>query len=299
MNPYAYASVVLIWGTTPLGIQWSSESTSPFFAALLRMLIAFAVLLACLRVFRIQFDLSKQAQKIYAVSVLGQGASMLLCYWAASYLPSSLISLLFGFSPLLTGILVWFFYKERLNLFQCAAIVSGILGLTVVMSSQLTFDGAGDYHFMTAVGVLLVAVVLFCLSNIWIKRFSEGTDIHPLSLTTGSLMFALPLYVVCFAFDNQHVEWTNISIKSASAIVYLALIASVIAPYCFFLVLKTTSASMVALITVMAPVVALFLAAFLNNEPVGLHLIAGTILVISSLLLFQFESFFGKKLEST
>lgn len=291
MNPYAYITVIMIWGTTPLGVQWSAQGASPFIGALLRMLIAFVILVACIRVFKIQLPLSKAAFKVYGVSVLGQGCAMLLVYWSSSFLPSSLISLLFGLSPLMTGLLAWFLYQERLTAFQIASIGLGVVGLIIVFSKNIFVAKLQiSPHYFHALACMFIAVLLFSLSNIWVKRTSIDIDIHPLAMTMGSLSFALPLYFLCFFLGNMSLSEVNLTPKSAGAIIYLAVFGSVLAPYCFFLVLKTSSASLVALITVAAPVIALFLGAFLNNELVGMHVIVGSVLVLVSLLLYQFES---------
>lgn len=296
MNPFAYITVILIWGTTPLGVQWSAEGATPFVGALLRMLLAAFVLALCLLVLRIPFPFHAQAKKIYAVSVLGQGFAMLLVYWASSFLPSSLISLIFGFSPLMTGLLSWYLHNERLSLMQCLAIVMGVMGLLLTISRNLfVHHQALDVHYFQALAAMFTACLLFSLSNVWVKRFSSNVDIHPLSMTVGSLLFALPLYLACVLYSGVGVDDIHLTSKSSGAIIYLAIFGSVLAPVCFFKVLKSTSASMVALITVVAPVIALILAAQVNHEEVGARVIAGAILVLLSLLLFQYQSYLPKK----
>lgn len=290
MNPYAYLTVIMIWGTTPLGVQWSAEGASPFIGALLRMLIAFTVLTACLRAFNIALPLHKAALKVYAISVLGQGCAMLLVYWSSSFLPSSLVSLLFGLSPLMTGLLAWFLYQERLTSFQIASVLMGIFGLSIVFSKNiLSANAYTSPNYVYALTCMLIAVLLFSLSNIWVKKSSSDIDIHPLAMTMGSLSFALPLYFLCFLLGDMSFSEIDLTARSAGAIFYLAVFGSVLAPYCFFLVLKTSSASLVALITIAAPVIALFLGAFLNNEVIGVHVLVGSVLVLGSLLLYQFE----------
>lgn len=291
MNPFAYSTVVMIWGTTPLGVQWSSEGASPFVGALLRMLIAFCILVSAIRLFKIAMPFHRAAVKVYGVSVLGQGCAMLMVYWSSSFLPSSVISLIFGFSPLMTGLLAWYLYQEQLSVFQKLSVLLGFSGLAVVFSKNILLSGEQiNGHYFQALACMFVAVLLFSLSNIWVKRFSTDIDIHPLAMTMGSLSCALPLYFLCFFMGNMTFAEVELTPRSAGAILYLAVFGSVLAPYCFFLVLKSSSANLVALITVAAPVIALFLGAFLNDESVGVRVIFGSILVVMSLLLYQFET---------
>ncbi len=295
MNPFAYITVILIWGTTPLGVQWSAEGATPFVGALLRMLVAAMLLTTCLLFLRIPFPFHARARKLYGVSVLS-GLAMLLVYWSSSFLPSSLISLIFGFSPLITGLMSWYLHDERLSLMQCLAIVLGVMGLMLTISRNLfVHHEVFDAHYFHALAAMFTACLLFSLSNIWVKRFSEGVDLHPLAMTTGSLFFALPLYIGCVLYSGVGLEDIHLTEKSMGAIMYLAIFGSVLAPVCFFKVLKNTSASMVALITVVAPVIALILAAQLNGENIDGRVIVGAVLVLSSLLLFQYQSYLPKK----
>jgi len=274
MNPYAYTTVIMIWGTTPLGVQWSAQGASPFIGALLRMLIAFAVLVAAISLFKIRVPLSKAAIRVYAVSVLGQGCAMLLVYWSSSFLPSSVISLIFGFSPLMTGLLAWYLYQEHLSSFQKMSVLLGFVGLAIVFSKNIIVSTHNiNPHYFHALACMLVAVLLFSLSNIWIKRFSLDIEIHPLAMTVGSLSFALPLYFLCFLLGGMSFSEVHLTPTSAGAIIYLALFGSVLVPCCFFLLLKTSLVDLVALISIVVPVIALFLGAFLNNEAIGLQFI--------------------------
>ncbi len=105
MVPVAFLAVVIIWSTTPLGIVWSSESVHPSMAVLLRMIIALLLGSFILLIARIRLPLSKAALKLYGASSIGIVGGMLLSYFAAKYLASGTMSLIFGLSPLLSGLL--------------------------------------------------------------------------------------------------------------------------------------------------------------------------------------------------
>src|SRR3569833_2304713 len=103
--PAAYLGVILIWSTTPLAIQWSAQGAGFSFAVMARMLIGLAVCLVLLAATRTAFPFTPAARRLYAVSGLSLFASMLLTYWGALHIPSGLISVIFGLSPLVTGVL--------------------------------------------------------------------------------------------------------------------------------------------------------------------------------------------------
>lgn len=293
--PFAYGTVVLIWGTTPLGVQWSAQGFSPFLAVLARALLAFVILLIWVRVAKITVPMHAGAYKVYSAAVLGQGIAMLLIYWSAMYLSSGLVSLIFGFSPLITGFLAWFWYREKLNAIQTFSVCAAIVGLMVVFSDSLEHSAnAWALNNILALAFMLLACLFFCISNLWVRRFDEGLEIHPVALTIASLGFSMPFYIAAvffsFIYSEQTLTGVHFSWKAIFSTAYLAMLGSVIAPYYYFVVLKKSSANLVALITVITPVIALVLGAWLNEEVVGIQVIAGAALILVSLLLYQFSN---------
>lgn len=111
--PAAYLGVILIWSTTPLGIQWSAQGSSFSFAVMSRMLIGLAICLLLLRATRTAFPFTPAARQLYAISGLSMFVAMLLTYWGALHIPSGLISVIFGLSPLVTGVFAALWLSER------------------------------------------------------------------------------------------------------------------------------------------------------------------------------------------
>ena len=86
----------LIWSTTPLAVKWSGEGPGFLLGVLARMGLATFLCLALVAVLRLEFPWHQIARRAYYAGALGAYAAMLLVYWAAQYVPSGLISVLFG-----------------------------------------------------------------------------------------------------------------------------------------------------------------------------------------------------------
>ena len=97
--PVAFASVILIWSTTPLAIKWSALGIGPSFAVFSRMAIGALLCAALLALLRIRLPLHRRARLSYAASGLSMFGAMVLTYWSAQYVSSGMISVLFGLSP--------------------------------------------------------------------------------------------------------------------------------------------------------------------------------------------------------
>ena len=75
--------------------------------------------------------------------------------------------------------------------------------------------------------------------------------------------------------------------RSLASIVYLALFGSLIGFVSYFYVLQKLSPSTVALVTLITPVFAIVLGALLNNEVVGLSLVAGASCIVLGLVIYH------------
>jgi hypothetical protein len=66
--PISYLSVILIWSTTPLAIQWSGNDVGFQFGVAARMLIGLIALVTLLRIMNIEFPWHKRARTVYLIS---------------------------------------------------------------------------------------------------------------------------------------------------------------------------------------------------------------------------------------
>lgn len=284
-TPLAYLIVVLVWATTPLAIKWSAEAVPPVMAAMLRMMLAVAIGLPYLWVTRRALSWSVDAVRSYAVALPGVFGAMALSYLASSYVPSGLISVMFGLAPVLSGVMMHFLPNStRLNAWHWAGCVLGTAGLAVVFADGL----AGGGGLLVGVLLLLGAVTGFASSGILVKRYAVG--MHPLVHTLGALIISLPCYAALSFALGELGETLVIDdhVTGLLAIVYLALFGSLIGFACYFLILSRLSAASVALVTLITPVLALFLGAWLNGEQPAGHVLLGAGIIISALGLYIF-----------
>jgi len=278
--PAAFLGVILIWSTTPLAIKWSGETVGFVFGVSMRMAIGTVICLLLLVLLRKPLPWHRAARQSYLAAAFGIYVSMTLVYWGAQYVPSGLISVLFGLSPMLTAVLAFFFLGERhLSAIKLTGIGLGIFGLMTIFHDSMLQTG----QFL---GVLLVlgAVIVHVMSAIGIKRVNA--QLPALSQTTGALLHAMPAYAITWWLAGGQLPGV-IPQRSLYSILYLGVFGSVIGFMMYFYILKHVQATHVALLTLITPVLALLLGQYLNHEHITVWVASGAGLILLGMALFQ------------
>jgi drug/metabolite transporter (DMT)-like permease len=276
----AYFSVVLIWATTPLAIQWSSDSLSFIAAALLRMSLALVIGLAINALLRRKLFVNPQAWRTYAAGAISIFPNMPVVYWSAQFIPSGLVAVIFALSPFVTGLMTMLLLKQNpFNARRLLALIIALSGLIVIFQHQFHFNINAVY----GVAGILLSCFLFSFSSVLVKKVNVQT--HAFNQTLGSLLFSLPgLFISWWLLDGYVPMF--ISTKSWTAIGYLATLGSLLGITLFFYVLANMTATAVSLITFMTPVLALVLGSVLAHESLSWQLWVGASLVIVALVAY-------------
>ena len=281
--PAAYLTLVVIWSTTPLAIKWSGEGPGFLFGVSARMVIGALLCLVLLRIMRVRMPWDREARRAYLTTTMVIYGAMMCSYWAAQYIPSGLISVVFGVTPVVTGIMAGVVLNEHgMTPAKIAGMLTGIAGLAVIYHSNL---GLGAESAM-GILVMFVAVLLHSLSSVLIKR--SGTHIPAIAMTTGGLLFALPMYAVTWLLFDRQLP-ASIPPKALLSIIYLGTFASVIGFISYYYVLKHMDVGRIALMTLITPVTALALGHLVNGETLGLSVWTGTALILSGLAMHQWQ----------
>jgi drug/metabolite transporter (DMT)-like permease len=286
--PAAYLGVILIWSTTPLGIQWSAQGATFSFAVMARMLIGLAICGALLRATRTAFPFTAAARQLYLVSGLSIFVAMLLTYWGALHIPSGLISVIFGLSPLVTGVFAALWLRSRtLTPLRLAGLALALGGLWFIFGQPWPGDGRATL----GTAAVLAGMTAQALGLVWIKRLN--VRMSSLAITTGSLAVATPLFVLAWVVADAAQLPAAIAPRAGAAMVYLGVFGSVVGFTLYYYVIKHMDAGRVALITLITPVSALLLGQALNAEFIPGRGWIGIALIGAGLLLYEWQALTG------
>ncbi|MEA3301665.1 MAG: DMT family transporter [Pseudomonadota bacterium] len=280
--PAAFIGVVLIWSTTPLAIKWSSMGAGFLFGVTSRMVIGLllCVLILMLTGRRLRHD--RVALQTYAAAGLGVWVTMMCVYWAALYIPSGLISVVFGITPVFTGLFAVILLGEHVfTRFKIVGMIMGLAGLLLIFRYSL------DVGLAAGLGVIAVfiGVLAQSASAVMVKRLRAG--IAGIETTTGALLVSTPLFVLSWwLFDGIWPQ--QLEPRAIFSILYLALFGSVIGFIGYYYLINQWPANRVALIPLVTPVMALLIGYLFNAEKVGVTEMAGVALILAGLWAYEF-----------
>ena len=279
--PAAYIGVVIIWATTPLAIKWSSEGAGHLFGVASRMVLGLVVCLLLVALLGRRMRWHGQAVKTYLAAGLGLWGAMTSVYWGAQFIPSGLISVVFGFTPVVTGVMAAVWLGEKVfTPFKIIGMLLGVGGIGMIFVQGLAL---GQGAAMGLVAVIL-SVHIHGLSSVWVKRLAE--DLPALETTTGALLVATPLFLATWLWADASLP-ASVSAKAVGSIIYLGVVGSVVGFILYYYILHRVEVNKVSLITLMTPILALFLGQWINHESISSTEWLGVVVILIGLSCFQ------------
>ncbi len=278
----AYTGVVLIWSTTPLATQWSG-APGYMFGVTSRMCIAFVCVFALLGYRGVRLPVHPRAWAHYGASAISFYGAMCMTYQAAQLIPSGWISVIYGLTPLMTAVLSRIMLGENsLTPRKLGALALSVVGLWIIYGYAAQLGASAVF----GIGLLLIGAFLHALSVVSLKRLN--VSMPALASVAGTLLVAVPAYLLTW----WCVEGTwpaDVPLRSVASIVYLGVVATTIGFSLYFYILKSLTATQVALIALLTPVIALGAGYWLNHEPLTPRVVAGTGLILLGLLLHELK----------
>ena len=278
----AFGMVYLFWGSTYLGIRIAIEHIPPALMCGSRFLIAGVLMLGycAFTGHKIRYTASQLGQMAVIGILLLMGGNLTLSY-AEEHVSTGLAALILASTPL------WFLVLDTLLLGDhhiapraTIGLGLGILGIVVLLWPKLTGTGIPQ---MWASLSLLFASFVWSLGSVLSKRW-QSPDVDPFS-ATGWQMAAAGLANLVFAIavgDFSHVVWTT---RGIAAVCYLVICGSLIGYTAYIWLLAHVPTSKVSTYAYVNPVVAVFLGWLVLHEPVDAYIVAGSVIVIASVVL--------------
>jgi drug/metabolite transporter (DMT)-like permease len=288
----AFGLVYLFWGSTYLAIDVAVQSIPPALMCGVRFSIAGVVMLAvCAATGRRVFYSARQIALAAVVGLLLLMGGNLTLSYAELSVSSGLAALIIAITPL------WFLVLDSLLLGDHhisgrgkAGLALGIFGLFVLVWPELRSGKLGHREFWASIS-LIGGSFSWALGSVLSKRWQSGMDVFSatgwqvVAAGAGNLIFAW------FAGDLARATW---SARGISAVLYLVVCGSWIGYTAYIWLLDHVPTSKVSTYAYVNPVVAVFLGWLILHERVDRFILAGSAIVVVSVVLVTSAKVKGK-----
>ena len=278
-----FIALSLIWGTTWLVIKIGLDGMPPFLGVGLRFIAAGAIVVSIgfIKERKVSFSLALLKLTLI-IGILMFTISYSAVYWAEQYISSGMASIMFSTLPFYVAAFASIILKnERLNKLRVMGMIVGVAGTALIFSENLSVKNFIELMALLAVSVSPISAAFAVVIT------KKNIHTHNRYLLNGGSMLVggITTLSIHFIFDgNAHLIW---NINSIGALIYLTLIGSALAFSIHFWMLLHVEATTLSFVTIVSPVVALFLGYIILSENLSGLQFAGSALVIGGVLISE------------
>ena len=280
MQVFLYALLCVIWGSTWLVIKVGYGSLGPFNVAAVRFYVAGLVLAAIVPMTGARWPRGRTEWTLIAwLGIVLFAGDYGLVYWAEQYIESGLTAVLFATLPLITIAFAHVYVPgDRITLRKLAGTGLAFLGVAALFGDHVRVDASKTWPMLAIVGAAVCAAAGAVAS----KR--HGGGLHPAALNAPAMLVGAVALTAASALAGERFGLPR-DAATWSAVLYLAIIGSVVAFLAYFSLLKTWSVTSLSFISVFIPVVALVLGFVFLDERPTLWTAAGSALILAGVTL--------------
>lgn len=284
---FSLVIVGIVWGTTYLGIRVAVESIPPWFITSIRQGIAALIVLGIL-IYKKQLswigwnNLKFQLIPSLLMIVIANGFTTI----AEQSLPSGLTSIMSALSPVIIFIGGILFGIEKPSLKGLIGVLLGFLGVVFIFRNGL--EDILDPNYKTGMLFLSIAIISWSAGTVYSKKHTHKSNNIALNLFYQFSISSLIQFVLAFIFSSN-TDLNTWSLRSISAVVYLAVFGSVLAFFCYHYALKKVTAVQVSILNYVNTIIAVFLGWLLLDEVITFDFIIATTLIILGVFIINYK----------
>lgn len=265
-----------IWGSTFLVISLGNDVLAPVWAATLRLVLAAPLLAIWARLRRDPLPRGPALFAALAYGVCQFGINFPLLYCGEKVVPSGLSAVLFATIPLTSALMTHALGMERLVPAKLTGALLAFAGVAVLFSSS--FRGHVPPSGLLAV---FAGATAASLGTVLLKRGPRQSPIA--ANAVASAIGALMAGTISVARGEPHI--LPATLQAAWPLLYLTAAGSLGAFVVMSWLVHHWPVSRTSYVTVIVPVIAMVLGSIVHHERLTGFNIAGTVLVLTGLLI--------------
>lgn len=293
MNARELGALILLgalWGASFLFIRVAVPALGPFVLMELRVGLAAAALTLYAAALARTPELRARWRQFIVIGTLNAAFPFSLIAIAEIHLTASLAAILNSTTALFAPLVAAVWIGESLVPRQAVGVVSGILGVAVLVGwDPIPLSGA----VLLSVGAVLVASFSYALGGVYAKRTFAGVPSMTLAIgqQAAAAGILLPLAVATLPGELP-------SPIVALSVLGLALLCTAAAYLLYFYLIRSVGPTKTLTVTFLIPAFGLLFGVVLLGEPVGIGTLTGLVVILASVALVTGVGF-GKMKETS
>ena len=278
----ALAAVYFIWGSTYLAVRIALESFPPLILSTLWSLIPGFIFIAAMRLRGVPWPTRREFGTAAIIGLLLVGGVSAFV-WAEQRVASGITALMLGTIPLWMALVEWAWGGGQPTGKVWVGLLMGFAGVLVLGAPQLRLGAAAVP--LESAGLLLASAISWSIGSAYARR-AKLPDSMPMAIgvqfITGGVVLALGVVV---AGETVH----HVTMRSAVALIYLALVDSLIGYTAYVWLLQKTSSALASTYAFVNPVVALGLGWWLADEPLTERALLAAVVIVGAVVLITLK----------
>jgi drug/metabolite transporter (DMT)-like permease len=265
----------LIWGSTWLVIKMGLEDAPPLWSAALRFILAVALLCGINYVAKQRYPIGwRNKWRAAWPGIFTFFGSYALTYMGEDYISSALAAILFAVFPFFVMALMPLMVKtERVGIMSLVGALVGFIGAVFIFAEPVQVESSA----LIGMIFLILSPICAAFGSVSVKAYLHNEPVFPmitLQMSVGAILMTLAAVIF------EPLSDFRITTASVGAIVFLAIVGSIISFGSYFWLLKQLRLVTMSMIALITPVVAMFMGYIFLKEKLTIENYIGAALVL-------------------
>ena len=275
----------LIWSTSFLWIKIGVREVSPTVLVAFRMLFGAVTAIVIAATQRVKWPRDWKTWGIFAIlGPTSLAIPIFLISWGERTIDSAVASILNATVPLFTILIAHFWLSDdRMTLQKTLGLLVGFGGVIVLLSRDLS---ASAHNSVIGQGAVILAAIFYAGSAVLARKATRHVDglargAAPLITATFFMWLVVPFTERPFLLPALPLTWM--------AALWLGILGSGLAMLMFYYLLHEIGPTRATLVTYLFPLGGVIFGVIFLHEALSWQLVAGTVLIILSLAVVNWQ----------
>ncbi|HID18034.1 TPA: DMT family transporter [Candidatus Bathyarchaeota archaeon] len=279
-------ALVAIWGSAFMFTRIALASFPPATLVALRLCLGAITLIASLAFIKNKSQsINRKLLGFFIVmAIVGNSAPFFLISWGQQYVSSGLAGIMMAIMPLATLFMAHFFLpNEPLTRRRLVGFTLGFIGIVVLIGPNALLEIKTAGITSLAQLAILGGALCYAAGTIIARLRPESNDL----LTAMAVLIIASLLMLPVSLITETPWIKPVSIQTGLALLFLGVVATAIATFIYFRLLRSAGATFISQINYLIPLWALAAGALFLDEKITWNSVVALVLILGGIAVAQ------------